>query len=116
MKQGLIKEFLSGTESLEVVLSREQGLAKVTGVEALDNYECMVMKSDGQTEIGVLVNSMMFIMVIMNCKIVAKLNIINILKTASSMTSSDLKVTKYLTPGELQQAGWCPCAMGEAGH
>ena len=74
------------------------------------------MKSYGQTEIGVLVNGMMFRMVIMNSKLVAKLNIMNILKTAGSMTWSDLKVTKCLIPGELQQAGWCPCAMGEAGH
>ena len=104
VKPGVIEQFLSGTESLEVVLAREQGLVQVTGVEALDNYECLVMISDGQTEIGVLINRMMFRMDILNSKLVAKLNIINILETAGSVNSSDLKVTKYKTPGELQQA------------
>ena len=104
VKPGVIKQFLSGTESLEVVLAREQGLVQVTGVEALDNYECLVMISDGQTEIGVLVNRIMFRMDVMKSKLVAKLNIINITETAGSLASSDLKVTKYKTPSELQQS------------
>ena len=110
VKPGVIKQFLSGTEPLEVVLSREHGLLQVTGVEPLDSYECLVMISDGETEIGVLVNRIMFRMDIIQSNLVTKFNIIDILTTDGTVATSDLKVTKYKTPGELQQSE--PCLIG----
>ena len=103
VKPGVIEQFLSGTDSLEVALAREQSLVQVTGVKPLDSYECLVMISDGQTEIGVLMNRIMFRMDIIQSNLVAKFNITDIVITEGTVATSDLKVTKYKTPRELQQ-------------
>ena len=49
------------------------GLLQVTSVQPIDPYECLVMVSDGELELGVLVNRVMYRMDILECNIVAKL-------------------------------------------
>ena len=78
------------------------GLLQVTSVQPIDPYECLVMVSDGELELGVLVNRVMYRMDILECNIVAKFNIIDVTKTTGGISTKDLKLVKFKTPGEMQ--------------
>ena len=102
VKPGVLRKFVNGGLSLEQVLSDEGSLLQLGKVRPLDQYEVIVDISDGDIVITVLSDRQVFGMDVIKKNLLKEFNIVSVKKTSGGLTSKDLKVIQFKTPGDLQ--------------